>query len=224
VSYDLYFWPSGFADEPGELAERLADEDAATMQPSERVLAFRAELLRRWPDLADMIYPWHEDLGWRQPWGRADLADRFVGLHVPFRWKHTDELPELARQHELDCYDPQCDALLRPPILRSVPERRGIVASVRGRLDEEDLVELFKHISRHIGYGYDDLDEAALTGALDQTTDESADGWFWYPLAGTPPLTVHLARSPRSGIVSIRVEGPMNAKLAARIEAILEPV
>lgn len=61
----------------------------------ERVLAFRAELLRRWPDLMDMIAPWHHDLGWRQPWGRTDLADRFVGLTLPFRWKDTAELPAL---------------------------------------------------------------------------------------------------------------------------------
>jgi hypothetical protein len=224
VSYDLYFWPSGLAHDPGGLAQQLADEQAAAMEPSERVLTLRAELLRRWPDLADRIAPWHHDLGWRQPWGRTDLADRFIGLTLPYGWEHTAELPELARQHGMDCYDPQCDALLHPTALHGTGDRHGIVPSVHGRVNEDDLVELFEHISRQIGYAYDDLDEAALNGALDQTNDESADGWFLYPLAGTPPLTVRLAQSPRSRTVSVRVEGDMDPKLAARIETVLEPL
>ncbi|MEU8404699.1 hypothetical protein AB0C19_00675 [Micromonospora sp. NPDC048842] len=83
MSYDLYFWPSGAAEDPRQLADRLADESADGLVPDARVLAFRAEALRRWPDLADMIAPWHDDLGWRQPWGHPGLADRFVGMAVP---------------------------------------------------------------------------------------------------------------------------------------------
>jgi len=51
VSYDLYFWPTGVAVEPGPLADELAEEDADGLAADERVLAFRAELLRRWPEL-----------------------------------------------------------------------------------------------------------------------------------------------------------------------------
>jgi hypothetical protein len=69
VSYDLYFWPSGVAVDAQGLAERLADEDVTELVADGRVLEFRAELLRRWPDLADMIAPWHDDLDWRLPWG-----------------------------------------------------------------------------------------------------------------------------------------------------------
>jgi hypothetical protein len=81
VSHDLYFWPTGVAVEPGRLADQLAEEEADGLAADERVLAFRAELLRRWPELTDMIAPWHHDLDWRQSWGGTDLADRFVAGH-----------------------------------------------------------------------------------------------------------------------------------------------
>ena len=74
----------------------------------------------------------------------------------------------------------------------------------------------------YIGYAYDDLDEAALTGALEGTDDEAADGWFDYPLTGTPPLLVLLAQPPGSAVVSVRVEGTMDLVLATRIETLLD--
>ncbi len=232
MSYDLYFWPAGAADEPGPLAERLADEDADGLTADERVSAFRAELLRRWPELADMIAPWHHDLGWRQPWGRTDLADRFVGLTLPFRWKDTAELSVFANAYGLDCYDPQVDELLpgepkssgpSQPTMHAVREGSADgVASVQGWVNEDNVVRLLEQVSGHIGYSYDDLDEAALTGALDGTNDESADGWFQYPLQGSPALMVHLAQSPGSAVVSVHLEGNMDAVLAARIETLLD--
>ncbi|PMR62683.1 hypothetical protein C1A38_02780 [Verrucosispora sp. ts21] len=57
VSYDLYFWPSGATENPRRLTGRLADEKAGGLVADKRVLAFRAELLRRWPDLVGMIAP-----------------------------------------------------------------------------------------------------------------------------------------------------------------------
>jgi hypothetical protein len=77
-------------------------------------------------------------------------------------------------------------------------------------------------ISTSIGYAYDDLDEAALTGALDGTNDETADGWFDYPLAGTPPLLILLAQSSGNAVVSVHVEGTMDLVLATRIETLLD--
>ena len=59
---------------------------------------------------------------------------------------------------------------------------------------EDNVVQFLEHVSRYIGYRYDDLDEAALTGILERTDDESADGWFSYPLPSQPFLTVSLAR------------------------------
>src|SRR6185437_7516705 len=95
VSFDLYFWPSGAAKNPRRLADRLGEENADALAPDGRVLVFRAELLRRWPDLAEMIAPWHHDLGGR-PWGRTDLADRFVAVMLPHGWEGTSALPALA--------------------------------------------------------------------------------------------------------------------------------
>lgn len=88
-------------------------------------------------------------------------------------------------------------------------------------MDEDNVVQLLKRISGYIGYAYDDLDEEALTGALDDTNDESADAWFRYPLMGTPPLMVHLAQSPGGAVVSVRIEETMKQILATRIETLL---
>ncbi|MER7009562.1 hypothetical protein ABT297_41850 [Dactylosporangium sp. NPDC000555] len=222
MSYDLYFWPSGAARNSRWLADRLADERASGLVPDQRVLAFRAELLRRWPDLTDRIAPWHHDLGWRQPWGRADLADRFVGVTLPYGWADTSALPALAGAYGLDSYDPQSDQLVSP---RSLPPDRGVlddVAQVGGWVTDEHLVQLLRQISTYIGYAYDDLDEAALIGALDGTNDEAAGSWFEYPLAGTPTLLIRLAKSPGSEVVSVGVEGTMDLVLATRIETLLD--
>lgn len=196
------------------------------------MLAFRADLLRRWPELTDRIAPWHHDLGWRQPWGRTDLADRFVTLTLPFGWKDTAALPALAHDHGLDCYDPEADELLRgqpesgdrpkPPALPPGGGPSNDRAPVQGWVNEGNVVRLMEQISTYIGYSYDGLDEAALTGVLDETDDESSDGWFEYPLAGNPELTVHLAQSPGSANVSVRVQGDADVVLAAKIQTLLD--
>lgn len=232
MSYDLYFWPAGVAVEPGPLADELAEEEADRLTADERVLAFRAEILRRWPELTDMIAPWHHDLDWRQPWGRTDLADRFVALTLPFGWRDTAALPALAHANGLDCYDPQGDELLRgqpepdagprPVAFRAGGSSSTDRPSVQGWVNEGNVVRLMEQISTYVGYPYDDLDEVALTGALDETDDESTDGWFEYPLTGEPELTVHLAQARGSSNVSVRVEGDVDVVLAARIETLLD--
>ncbi len=222
MSHDLYFWPSGAAKDPGRLADLLADENARGLVPDQRVLAFRAELLRRWPDLADMIAPWHHDLDWRQPWGLTDLADRFVVVTLPYSWQATSALPAVAGVYGLDAYDPQSEQLVAPG---SFPQEWGLlddIPQVDGRVTEEDIVQLLRQLSAYIGYAYDDLDEAALNGALDGTNDETADGWFDYPLVGTPRLVIRLARPPDNAVVSVRVEGSMDLVLATRIKELLE--
>ncbi|SCG38105.1 hypothetical protein GA0070614_0475 [Micromonospora coxensis] len=211
---------------PHRLAARLADEDADGLVPDEQVLTFRAELLRRWPDLADVIAPWHHDLGWRRPWGPTDLADRFVAVSLSYGWNDTNALAALASAYGLDSYDPQSEQLAPP---RSLPQTVGPdrddmdeVVRIEGWVAEHHVVQLLRQISVYIGYGYDDLDEAALTGVLDDTNDESADGWFEYPLAGTPTLTIRFAQAPGSTVVSVRVEGAMNLILATRVETLLD--
>ncbi len=127
----------------------------------------------------------------------------------------------------MDCYDPQSDTLIRSKSRPVDPAANGDAgadrtADVEGWISEDHVVQSLQQISTYIGYRYDDLDEAALTGALDETNDESADGWFTYPLQGTPPLRVHLAQSPGSAIVSVRIEGAIDAVLTARIETLLD--
>lgn len=128
----------------------------------------------------------------------------------------------MAGTFGLDSYDPQSDELLS---YGPRPQDGGVldgVAEVSGWVNEEHVVRLFRQISTYIGYAYDDLDEAALTGALDGTDDEAADGWFDYPLTGTPPLLILLAQPPGRAVVSVRVEGTMDRVLAARIETLLD--
>jgi hypothetical protein len=224
VTYDLYFWPSGAAEDPRRLADRLAEEEVGSLASDARVLAFRADLLRRWPDLADMIAPWDDDLAWRQPWGRTDLADRFVGLTLPYQWEATSALPALAGSYGLDCYDPQSERLVSPRPMPTASDGGGPGGLVRigGWVADGHVVRFLQQVSAYIGYRYDDLDEAALVGALDGTDDETADGWFEYPLQGTPPLIVGLAQALDGAVVSVRVEGAMDTILAARIETVLD--
>jgi hypothetical protein len=90
------------------------------------------------------------------------------------------------------------------------------MAQAQGMVKAERLVPTLRQISAAIGYRYDDLDEAALTGALD-------DAEFDYPLAGIPALTVYLTRSADGETVSVRVESgiAMGLALAAKINALL---
>ena len=87
---------------------------------------------------------------------------------------------------------------------------------------EGNVVQFLEHVSRYVGYPYDNLDEVALIGALEDTDDETQDRWFSYPLAGTPPLIVHLAQAVGGSVISIRVEGDLDPVLTARIETLFE--
>ncbi|MFG2044978.1 hypothetical protein [Dactylosporangium sp. NPDC048998] len=96
------------------------------------------------------------------------------------------------------------------------------MTSINGWVYEDNLIRFLAQLSYYIGYQYDELDEAALTGALEQTDDESADAWFSYPLAGTRYLTVSLARAVGGSEVSVRVDGDIDPILSARIETLFD--
>ncbi|MCO8273114.1 hypothetical protein M1L60_21195 [Actinoplanes sp. TRM 88003] len=70
---------------------------------------------------------------------------------------------------------------------------------VAGWIHEENVVRFFEHLSGYIGYQYDAADEDALVGALDETDDDSDTAWFRYPLEGTPPVMVSMARAVGEG-------------------------
>jgi hypothetical protein len=93
---------------------------------------------------------------------------------------------------------------------------------VTGWIHEDETTQLMQFLAVYIGYAYDALDEQALVGALDDTNDESDDGWFEFPLHGAPVLNVGLARSPGTDVVAVRVEGHIDDVLAARIDTLLD--
>ncbi|WP_436533026.1 hypothetical protein [Actinoplanes sp. HUAS TT8] len=95
------------------------------------------------------------------------------------------------------------------------------MTTVGGWVFEGNVVRFLEHLSRYIGYRYDAADEDALVGALDDTDDESATFWFSYPLQGTPPVVVLLARGVGSSVVSVRVQGELDPVLEARIDTML---
>ena len=93
---------------------------------------------------------------------------------------------------------------------------------VAGWIFEENVVRFLEYLSRYVGYSYDTADEDALSGALDQTDDESDTAWFQYPLQGTPPVMVSLARAVGGSVVSVRIDGAIDTVLEARINTMLD--
>ncbi|GIE77915.1 hypothetical protein Aph02nite_38650 [Actinoplanes philippinensis] len=97
-----------------------------------------------------------------------------------------------------------------------------MVRSIEGWVSEDNVARFLANVSRYIGYDYGELDEIALVGALEPTDDESPDGWFDYPLAGTPPLTVSLAQAVGGSVVSVRIRGEVDPIMTARFETLLD--
>ncbi|GLW34552.1 hypothetical protein Areg01_74890 [Actinoplanes regularis] len=95
------------------------------------------------------------------------------------------------------------------------------VATVDGWILEGNVVRFLTHLSRRTGYEYAAADEDALVGALDKTDDESGTAWFRYPLQGTPPVVVALAQAVGGGVVSVGIDGDIDAVLEARIDTML---
>ena len=223
VTYDLYFWPAGAADDIVRLVDQLAEEEADDLAPDARVLAFRAELLRRWPDLAHYIAPWH-DAERSTPGRRTDMADRYVVLTLPYSWHGMSALPALAGWYGLDCYNPQAEQLVASRLRLQASDGGGPadITEIEGQVAGEHAVRLCQQVSACINDRYDELDEVALVGALEDTDDRTPDAWFEYPLQGTPSLTIRLAQSPDGSRVSVRIEGAMSLVLATRIESLLD--
>ncbi|WP_238015674.1 hypothetical protein KZZ52_19430 [Dactylosporangium sp. AC04546] len=96
------------------------------------------------------------------------------------------------------------------------------MSTIEGWVFEDNVVRFLEHVSHYTGYAYDDLDEVALTGALEDTDDEAPGGWFTYPLSGKPPLEVSLARADGGSVVSIRVAGDLDPVLTARVETLFD--
>lgn len=103
MSVDLCFWESGEGD-AAELYEEAADGIDHVFATSMRVVEFRTELLRRWPDLADSVGPLEYDPDLDAP---SDLS-RFVLLTIhASKGERIPEIVDLALGCGLVGYDPQ---------------------------------------------------------------------------------------------------------------------
>lgn len=117
MSYDLAVWEGERpADDAAAarcfrgLYDRFMDTEEPAVPPSERIAAFVAALLERWPDLA-------EDDDDTSPWSTAPLIGEARGplIYFPMRWSMADEASahaaEVASSMGLNCYDPQARKL-----------------------------------------------------------------------------------------------------------------
>ncbi|MFE2092988.1 hypothetical protein [Streptomyces sp. NPDC059460] len=117
MSYDLAVWEGERpADDAAaarcfsDLYDRFIDTDEPAVPPAERIAAFVAVLLERWPDLT-------EDDDDTSPWSTAPLIGEARGplIYFPMRWSMADEAStqaaEVASSMGLNCFDPQARKL-----------------------------------------------------------------------------------------------------------------
>lgn len=111
MSVDLCFWNSG--DGPAEeLYNDAAGGLTGRFEPSENVTAFRAGLLRTWPDLSDSIEPleFDPDLDVQENLSLFVL----ITLHAS-RGSRIPDIVGLALAHRLVGYDPQTGSVIAEP-------------------------------------------------------------------------------------------------------------
>ena len=80
---------------------------------------------------------------------------------------------------------------------------------------------LMTYLSGFIGYPFDDSDWLAIELALPETDAGAPDGFYEYPLVGQPQLVVQLARNVGADPVAVRVTGPMDPILEARVDTLV---
>ncbi len=85
-----------------------------------------------------------------------------------------------------------------------------------------NLERLLFWASLYVGYRFDDSDWQAVDTAMPATDDERDAGWYEYPLVGTPPLSVRLARAVEADPVRVRIRGDLDEPLASRIETLFD--
>jgi len=81
---------------------------------------------------------------------------------------------------------------------------------------------MMEHLSRFVGYQFDESDWLAIEAALPDTDADEPDTFYEYPLIGKHNLTVHLAREVGAQEVAVKVGGPLNSVLRARVEVLLD--
>jgi hypothetical protein len=104
VSSDFAFWKAGHGD-PGEIFDSLADGVTEALDPHSDVSEFRGELLKRWPDLVDVLEPTADDL-----LNVPEDAAKYVLLTLSVRMlDRLDGIYDLARQNGLSGYSGVAD-------------------------------------------------------------------------------------------------------------------
>ncbi|NEA60385.1 hypothetical protein G3I60_41040 [Streptomyces sp. SID13666] len=117
MSYDLAVWEGERpADDAAAgrrftaLYDQYIDTEDAEVPPVERIAAFVAALLERWPELA-------EDDDDTAPWSTGPLIGEARGplIYFPMRWSMAEEASAyaagVAASMGLNCFDPQARKL-----------------------------------------------------------------------------------------------------------------
>ncbi|MGB9996207.1 hypothetical protein ACPMJQ_16700 [Streptomyces pseudogriseolus] len=93
---------------------------------------------------------------------------------------------------------------------------------IAGWIMDRNLRAFLELLSRYVGYAFDDTDWDTIETGVRDTDDETSDGWYSYPLAGThATLDVGLARSVGSEVMSVSVTGVETPELQLRTDTLL---
>jgi hypothetical protein len=93
---------------------------------------------------------------------------------------------------------------------------------IAGWVWAENVTKLLQYLSSYTGTRWDEADQSALDGLLPGTDAETGDGWLVYPIAGQPPLLVHLAHDVGTDLVQVRVQGDLTDILSARFDTLID--
>lgn len=151
MSYDLAVWEGDRpANDFAARAEfqRLYDQYMGSdtpVAPTTRVAAYVDALLTRYPDLTT-------EAGEESPWSTGPLINEVRGplVYFPMVWSRCEETSEwaahLAKEHGLNCYDPQWNQL-RTPFRESW---RFKLTSARGRPFQDPDADLIRRVLVHL--------------------------------------------------------------------------
>ncbi|MFF8883134.1 hypothetical protein [Streptomyces flaveolus] len=93
---------------------------------------------------------------------------------------------------------------------------------IAGWIWGRNLRAFLELLSRYAGYTFDETDWAAVEAGVQDTDDETSEGWYSYPLVGTlAALEVALAHAVGGEEVSVRVAGAETGDLQLRTDTLL---
>ncbi|GAA4604324.1 hypothetical protein BJY16_004956 [Actinoplanes octamycinicus] len=96
MSSDFAFWKTA-VPVPEDTYDSLAEGLSSGLQPHPDVVAFRGELLKRWPDLVDVLEPIEQDVI-----DDPDDGAKYVLLTLPLRMLgRLEGIFELAEKYQL---------------------------------------------------------------------------------------------------------------------------